>query len=179
MGKLVVVSGPSGVGKSTVVKQVLERLQGRLVASISATTRSPRPGEVDGVDYYFLSPEEFRPAADSGRFSGISEVFGRGHWYGTLWSAVRPSLAEGKWVLLEIDVAGAEEVMRQYADAITIFLRPAIVEELERRLAVRGRRRPKRRFSGDWRSRGSEIALPIATAIKWSTTTSRGRSTKL
>ncbi len=141
-GRLVVVSGPSGVGKSTVVKQVLDRLGGRLVPSISATTREPRAGEMEGVDYYFLTPEEFNRRRDAGDFLETAEVFGRGHWYGTLWSAVRPSLAAGKWVLLEIDVAGAEEVVRQFPDALTIFLQSSTIEELERRLRNRATETP-------------------------------------
>ncbi|QEG34799.1 guanylate kinase [Bythopirellula goksoeyrii] len=141
-GRLVVVSGPSGVGKSTVVKQVLERLAGRLVPSISATTRDPRSGETDGVDYFFLSPAEFTRRREAGDFLETAEVFGRGHWYGTLWSAVRPSLSAGKWVLLEIDVAGAEEVLRQFPDALTIFIQPSTIEELERRLRSRATETP-------------------------------------
>ncbi len=137
LGRLVVVSGPSGVGKSTVVKQVLEKLSGRLIPSISATTRAPRTGEKDGVDYYFLSPEEFARRRLSGDFLETAEVFGQGHWYGTLWSAVRPSLDAGKWVLLEIDVAGTEEVLRQFQNALTIFIQPSTIEELERRLRSR------------------------------------------
>jgi guanylate kinase len=137
-GKLVVLSGPSGVGKSTVVPRVMERLAGRLERSISATTRAPRPGEQEGVDYHFLEPEEFVRRREAGEFLETVEVFGRGHWYGTLWEAVRPRLAAGKWVLLEIDVAGAEEVLRKYADAITIFIRPSSLDELERRLRSRG-----------------------------------------
>jgi guanylate kinase len=137
-GKLVVLSGPSGVGKSTVVPRVMERLVGRLERSISATTRAPRPGERDGVDYHFLAPEEFARRREAGDFLETVEVFGRGHWYGTLWDAVRPRLAAGKWVLLEIDVMGAEEVLHKYGDAITIFIRPSSVDELERRLRSRG-----------------------------------------
>ncbi len=137
-GKLVVVSGPSGVGKSTVVPMVMARLEGRLVRSISATTRKPRPGEQDGVDYHFLEPAEFARRLAAGEFVETVEVFGRGHWYGTLWSAVSPRLAEGKWVLLEVDVAGAEKVLSQFADAITIFIKPLSINELERRLRSRG-----------------------------------------
>lgn len=137
-GKLVVVSGPSGVGKSTVVKQVLDRLAQRLVPSVSATTRAPRPGERDGVDYYFLNPEEFARRRAAGDFLETVEVFGRGHWYGTLVSAVRPSLDAGKWVLLEVDVAGAQEIQSKFPDAVTIFIQPASRAELERRLRSRG-----------------------------------------
>jgi guanylate kinase len=137
-GKLVVVSGPSGVGKSTVVPKVMDKLAGRLERSISATTRQPRPGERDGVDYHFLEPEEFARRREAGEFLETVEVFGRGHWYGTLWDAVRPRLTAGKWVLLEIDVKGAEEVLHKYADALTIFIRPSSLKELERRLRSRG-----------------------------------------
>jgi guanylate kinase len=137
-GKLVVVSGPSGVGKSTIVPMVMERLSPRLVRSISATTRKPRPGEQEGVDYYFMKPEEFTRRREAGEFLETVEVFGRGHWYGTLWSAVSPRLAEGKWVLLEIDVLGAEKVLDRFADAITIFIQPSSIKELERRLRSRG-----------------------------------------
>jgi guanylate kinase len=137
-GKLVVVSGPSGVGKSTVVPQVMQRLTDRLERSISATTRAPRPGERDGVDYHFLEPQEFIRRREAGEFLETVEVFGRGHWYGTLWEAVRPRLDAGKWVLLEIDVKGAEEVLHKYSNAITIFIRPSSIDELERRLRSRG-----------------------------------------
>jgi guanylate kinase len=137
-GKLVVISGPSGVGKSTVVRQVLERLGPKIRLSVSATTRPPRPGEQDGVHYYFLTDAEFRRRREAGEFLESIEVFGRGHWYGTLWSEVRSSLSQGKWVILEIDVDGAGEVLRQFPEAVTIFIRPDSVEELERRLRARG-----------------------------------------
>ena len=138
LGKLVVISGPSGVGKSTVVRQVLARLGDRVYLSVSATTRPPRPDERDGVDYYFLSDAEFQRRREAGDFLECVEVFGRGHWYGTLWSEVRSSLARGKWVILEIDVDGAREVIEQYPEAVMIFIRPASLEELERRLRSRG-----------------------------------------
>jgi guanylate kinase len=137
-GRLVVVSGPSGVGKSTVVRRLLERVGGALRLSVSATTRPARPGETDGRDYYFLTPEEFARRRAAGEFLECVEVFGRGHWYGTLWSEVSSSLDRGQWVLLEIDVDGAARVVEQFADAITLFLRPDSLEELERRLRLRG-----------------------------------------
>jgi guanylate kinase len=138
LGKLVVISGPSGVGKSTVVRQVLDRFGGRLRLSVSATTRPPRGAEQDGVDYFFLSDTEFGRRMANGEFLESVEVFGRGHWYGTLWSEVRGSLSRGKWVILEIDVDGAREVLRQYPEAVTIFIRPDSMGELERRLRSRG-----------------------------------------
>ncbi len=139
-GRLVVVSGPSGAGKSTVLKRLFQAPpvpMDFLVASVSATTRPPRPGEVDGVDYHFLSEEEFARRRERGEFLECFEVFGRGHWYGTLFSEVTPSLEAGKWVVLEIDVQGALSAMKQYGDAITFFVRPPSLEVLECRLRQR------------------------------------------
>ncbi|MBN1851396.1 MAG: guanylate kinase [Pirellulales bacterium] len=137
-GQLVVLSGPSGAGKSTVLDALLANYPRHLRLAVSATTRPPRPGEVDGKDYYFLSPEEFQRRRQRGDFLECCEVFGRGHWYGTLHSEVGPSLAEGISVILEIDVDGARQVLRHYPDAMTIFLRPSTPAELERRLRSRG-----------------------------------------
>jgi guanylate kinase len=137
-GKLVVVSGPSGAGKTTVLKRVFETAPVPLKASVSATTRPPRPGEVDGVDYHFLTPEEFDARRARGEFIECFQVFSGNHWYGTLESEVIPSLRDGKWVLLEVDVQGALAVVRRFPQAITIFLRPSSLKELERRLRTRG-----------------------------------------
>jgi guanylate kinase len=137
-GKVVVISGPSGVGKTTVLKRLFERAPVPLVASVSATTRPPRPGEVDGEDYHFLSDEEFTRLHQRGDFLEAFEVFGRGYWYGTLLEEVTTGLQAGKWVVLEIDVQGALAVMERYPDAITVFLMPPSQEVLERRL--RGRK---------------------------------------
>lgn len=137
-GRLIVLSGPSGAGKSTIVEQVLARFGGRLRLSVSATTRPPRPNEKDGLHYFFLSPEEFQRRREAGEFLECCEVFGRGHWYGTLYAEVGPSLAEGKWVLLEVDVEGARRILDSHPEAISIFVRPSSLEELERRLRARG-----------------------------------------
>ena len=134
---LIILSGPSGVGKSTVLRSLLTRYPGRLRLSVSATTRHPRPGERDGIDYFFLSPEEFARRRQAGDFLECCEVFGRGHWYGTLLSEVRPSPGDQKWVILDIDVDGAEKVRSQLPDVPTIFLRPSSDAELERRLRAR------------------------------------------
>jgi guanylate kinase len=137
-GKLFVMSGPSGAGKTTLLKRVYGRCRRPLDKSVSATTRKPREGEVDGVDYHFLSRDEFERRRRNGDFLECFEVFGRGVWYGTLKSEVAPRLEEGKWVVLEIDVQGTIAVLANYPDAVTIFIRPVSVEELERRLRARG-----------------------------------------
>jgi len=137
-GKLVVISGPSGVGKSTVVAEVVQRCGERVRLSVSATTRPPRGDEQQGVEYYFLTDEEFANRREKGDFLECMEVFGRGHWYGTLWSEVRPSLEGGKWVILEIDVDGAQDVLDKFEDPITVFICPGSLAELEQRLRSRG-----------------------------------------
>ena len=137
-GKLLIVSGPSGVGKTTVLRQLYATCPLPLEPSVSATTRPQRPGEVNGESYHFLNPDDFerRRAADA--FLECIEVFGRGHWYGTLREPVESAMAAGKWIVLEIDVEGANEVLKHYPDAITIFVHPGSLEELERRLRGRG-----------------------------------------
>lgn len=137
-GQLVIISGPSGVGKSTIVRELVRRFPSRLRLSVSATTRPPRPGETDGREYYFLSEQAFARRRDSGDFLECFEVFGRGHWYGTLLSEVQPSLDAGQWVILEVDVKGAEAALRKFPQAISIFITPDSDAELERRLRLRG-----------------------------------------
>ncbi len=136
-GKLVIISGPSGAGKSTVLKRVLAECSQPLELSISATTRRPRPGETDGVDYHFLSQDDFARRRENDEFLEWKEVFKRGDYYGTLRNTVTAGLAAGKWVVLEIDVEGAMMVLESHPDAITIFLHPGSDEELERRLRYR------------------------------------------
>ncbi|MFN6161946.1 MAG: guanylate kinase [Planctomycetota bacterium] len=138
LGKLVIISGPSGAGKSTVVQRLLLNCPLPLALSVSATTRPPRAGEVHGKDYWFLSPEEFASRKERGDFLESKEVFGRGFWYGTLSETVSAGLNSGKWVILEIDVQGAATVLELHPDAITIFLHPGSLQELEQRLRRRG-----------------------------------------
>jgi guanylate kinase len=137
-GKLVIISGPSGAGKSTVVRRLLEVCPLPLTLSVSATTRAPRPGEVDGQDYHFLTVAEFQRRRENGEFLESKEVFARGDYYGTLRSETASGLSRGKWVILEIDVEGALAVLEQEPTAITIFLHPGSMAELERRLRSRG-----------------------------------------
>ncbi|GAA4459236.1 guanylate kinase [Novipirellula rosea] len=138
-GRLIIISGPSGAGKSTVVRRLREECPLPLLSSISATTRKPRPGEQDGVDYFFLDHEEFEQRRQAGDFLECKEVFGRGHWYGTLSEQVATGLEAGKWVILEIDVQGALAVLdHKEFSPITLFIHPGGMEELERRLRTRG-----------------------------------------
>jgi guanylate kinase len=136
-GRLVIISGPAGAGKSTIVRRLLHQCKMPLQLSVSATTRKRRPQEANGIDYHFLSHEEFARRRASGEFLECKEVFGRGDWYGTLKSEVESGFAEGNWVILEIDVEGAQSVLESHPEAITIFLHTGSIEELERRL--RGR----------------------------------------
>lgn len=137
-GRLLIFSGPSGAGKTTVLRQVMQTTKQPLKMSVSATTRPPRPGERDGVDYQFLSDEEFQARREAGDFLECFEVFGRGYWYGTLRETVSASLEAGEWVVLEIDVQGRAKVVEQYPQAITFFVRPESLEVLEQRLRDRG-----------------------------------------
>jgi len=137
LGQLVIISGPSGAGKSTVLRILLDICPLPLDLSISATTRPPRPTEVDGVDYHFLTADEFDTKLSNGEFLEHKEVFGRGHYYGTLMETVTSGLNTGRYVILEIDVAGAMSVLDHIPNAITIFIHPGTQQELENRL--RGR----------------------------------------
>ncbi len=132
-GKLYVVAGPSGAGKTTVIKKALEEVEVRL--SVSATTRAPRPGEVDGRDYLFLSEEEFERLEEAGEFLEWEEVYG--HRYGTPRGPVEEAIAGGEDVLLEIDVKGALAVERLVPGARLVFIMPPSSDDLKDRLEGR------------------------------------------
>ncbi len=135
--QIVVLSGPSGSGKTTVVERLITSAPVRLVKSVSATTRPPRSGEVEGESYYFLTPEEFSSRRERGGVLETAEVY-TGLCYGTLKSEIDRARALHGWSFLEIDVQGALNVMQLYPDAITIFLRPPSMEVCEQRLRARG-----------------------------------------
>lgn len=137
--KLFVISGPSGAGKGTLVARVRER-RPNLGLTVSATTRAPRPGEVDGVNYHFLSDEEFTRRVETGDFLEWAQVFD--HRYGTLVSEVEHRLEEGS-LILEIDVQGALNVRERFPEAVLIFIEPPSLEVLEERLRNRGTESPE------------------------------------
>jgi guanylate kinase len=134
-GMLIVLSGPSGVGKDSVLKLILkERKDLRL--SISYTTRLPRSGEVDGVDYHFVSKQEFEKLIDNGEMLEYATYCG--NYYGTRSFEIDKELESGNSVILEIEVQGARQVIKKRKDAVSIFIVPSSVEELKNRLIGRG-----------------------------------------
>ncbi|NLN56067.1 MAG: guanylate kinase [Clostridiales bacterium] len=133
-GLLIVISGPAGVGKGTVIKKLLEKED--YVYSVSVTTRKPRPGEADGVSYYFVGKEEFQKKINTGEMLEYAEYVG--NFYGTPRSFVTRMLDQGKNVVLEIDTAGALQIKRQMPDALLVFISPPSMEDLEQRLRGRG-----------------------------------------
>jgi len=134
---VVVLSGPSAVGKSTVVRCLRDRIP-ELHFSVSVTTRAPRPGEVDGVDYTFVSAERFQQLIDDGALLEWADIHGGLHRSGTPAEPIRAATAGGRPVLIEVDLAGARAVKKAMPEAITVFLAPPSWEDLERRLTGRG-----------------------------------------
>ncbi len=133
-GLIFVISGPSGVGKGTVIAQVMELID-NVCFSVSATTRKPRPGEVDGVNYYYISREEFEDNIKNGKM--IEYTYYNGNYYGTPKSAVDECVDAGKTVILDVEVEGAANVKRMYPECVQLFLLPPSVDELYKRLSGR------------------------------------------
>lgn len=137
-GKLIIFSAPSGSGKTTIVRHLLERFPDKISFSISAATRQPRGNEVDGKDYYFISKEEFLHRVAKEQFIEFEEVYS-GTFYGTLRSEVERIWAEGKHVIFDIDVVGGLRLKRKFGDrALAIFVNPPSLKVLEQRLRGRG-----------------------------------------
>ena len=142
-GKIIIISAPSGCGKSTIINELLRRGDIDLEFSVSATSRPPREGEKHGINYYFLTEEEFRQAIAEGKFVEYEEVY-PGRFYGTFRSEVERKCAEGHNVVLDIDVKGGVNVKKMFGGrALSLFILPPSVEELKRRLEGRGTDSPE------------------------------------
>lgn len=135
-GKLIVITGPSGVGKGTIVRSLLASYP-QLSLSISATTRKPRPGEIDGTDYYFVDRAEFETMIEEEKLLEWAEY--AGNYYGTPKEGVETSLNLGKWILLEIELIGARKIKQIFPSALRLFILPPCLAELEARLRSRGK----------------------------------------
>lgn len=138
MSKLIIFSAPSGSGKSTIINYLLTQPQLKLAFSISATSRAPRGTERDGVEYFFLTPDEFRRRIEAGEFLEYEEVY-KDRFYGTLKSQVEKQLQEGENVIFDVDVVGGCNIKHFYGDrALSVFIQPPSIEELRKRLEGRG-----------------------------------------
>ncbi|MDI6852557.1 MAG: guanylate kinase [Deltaproteobacteria bacterium] len=134
-GNIFVITAPSGTGKTTLLKRLL-KTDNRLRFSVSYTTRPPRPGEVHGRDYFFVSPEEFHRLKEQGDLAEWVEQFG--YWYGTAIEWIKGALTEGSDLVFDLDTRGAEAIKRHFPEAVLIFILPPDLEELEHRLSARG-----------------------------------------
>ena len=134
-GRLFILSAPSGAGKSTLCRELRRRMP-ELGYSVSFTTRPPRPGEREGVDYHFIDRDTFQAGIEAGRWAEWAEV--HGHCYGTSAAVVEAALAAGRDLLLDIDVQGARQLRRRFPESVTIFIEPPSLDELARRLRARG-----------------------------------------
>ncbi len=142
--KAIIISGPSGSGKTTIVKKLLENDDLNLEFSISATTRKPRPGEIDGKDYYFLSVVEFKSKIEDNEFIEWEEVY-KNHYYGTLKTEIARIWANNKNVIFDVDVNGAINLKNYFNEkAISIFIKPPSIEELKKRLQIRKTETPEK-----------------------------------
>ena len=164
-GLMIVLSAPSGAGKGAIRQRLQERMPGLLYA-VSVTTRPKRPGEVDGVNYHFVTPEEFQARVAAGEFVEWARVYG--NYYGTPREPMETWLREGRDVICEKDVQGALSLMDIYPDAVYIFTMPPSLEELRRRIGAPGR--PKPGGSG-WPAPTTRWPAWTATTTWWSTTT--------
>jgi len=134
-GHLFIISAPSGAGKTTLVKAVLQQFRDMLY-SISYTTRNPRAEERDGIDYHFISKQDFKKGIHKGRWAEWAEVYG--NYYGTSAEFIEKSLSSGCDILLDIDVQGTLQILKHYPDSVTIFILPPSMNALRKRLEMRG-----------------------------------------
>ncbi len=139
--KLIVISAPSGTGKTSIIKEILNKYSDKILFSISVTTRPRRTNEVDGVDYYFVQEEEFKRMIENDEFIEWEKIYD--YYYGTPKSEIERAKKEGKHILFELDVNGSLKLKKLYPDAITIFIVPPGLEELENRLRKRNTETPE------------------------------------
>lgn len=143
-GKIIIVSAPSGTGKSTIIKWLMEHKELRLSLSVSCTSRQPRPGEADGVHYHFITDDEFRRRIAAGEFLEYEEVYG-GTLYGTLKQSVEDVLDAGRNIVFDVDVKGGCNIKEYYGDrALSLFIVPPSIESLRQRLEGRGTETPEK-----------------------------------
>ena len=143
MSKVIIFSAPSGSGKSTIINRLMQHPELKLAFSISCTSREPRGKEQHGVEYFFLSPDEFRARIEAGEFLEYEEVY-TNRFYGTLTSQVEKQLNEGQNVVLDVDVKGGCNIKNHYQDkALSVFIQPPSIDELKKRLVSRGTDTPE------------------------------------